>query len=265
MNCTSLVLVGMVMLTAVSSPHYTHSQAPQLKPIPRTAGDTDLPETTTYPDWVRPQDRPAEPWPGREHDLLHIQRLSVRGSIADQKNALHILSRHIEADRVRASDAAVMRLLERMVLTGIRSARINPTNPADSTHARALVRVQAVKLLASVGGPETEPVLSELLSKEQSSLVLSYGVAAARQIGKAPGPELESQLIAIAQRNNNVMHDEALTRELIQTIEQYYIRYGHMVQPEMFREILRMAREAITLSTRRQAAEAIRTLRGIPE
>ncbi|MCA1754221.1 MAG: hypothetical protein LC641_05895 [Spirochaeta sp.] len=255
----------MVVLAAVSSPHYTHSQTPQQQEIPRSAEDTDAPETNNSPDWVRPQDRPAEPWPGREHDLLHIQRLSVRGSLTDQKNALHMLSRHIEADRVRASDVEVMRLLEHMVLTGIRSARINPANPADSTHARAIVRVQAVQLIASVGGPETEPVLSELLSKEQSSLVLSYGVAAAREIGKAPGPELESQLTAVAKRNNNVMHDEALARELIQTIEQYYIRYGYTVQPEMFREILRMAREAMTLSTRRQAAEAIRTLRGIPE
>ncbi|TVR92868.1 MAG: hypothetical protein EA428_03140 [Spirochaetaceae bacterium] len=262
---TLLVFGCSVVLQALFSPHDLAPQSASQHQELRAPEDDSTTRTSNTPDWVRPHDRPAEPWPGRSHDLLHMRRLVVRGGIEDQRNALQLLARQIVADRVRASDVEVMSFLEQMVLTGIRTERRNPRNPADSSQARTLLRAEAVQLLASIGGPETEHLLVELLSKELDVLVLSYAVAAAREIGKAPGPSLEAQLIAVARRNNSLMRDDALSRELIRTTEQFYIRHAHTVEPEMFREILRMTQAAESYSTRRLAAEAIRTLRGIPE
>lgn len=262
---TTLVLICSILLPSLFFPQGAASQAPPDQPELQASEDSTDTRSSNAPDWVRPQDRPAEPWPGRSHDLLHMRRLAVRGGIEDQRHALQLLERQIMADRVRASDVEVMSFIEQMVLTGIRTERRNPSNPADSSQARTLLRAEAVQVLATIGGPETEPVLVELLSKEQDALVLSFAVAAAREIAKAPGPSLEAQLIAIARRNNNMLRDEALSRELIRTTEQFYLRHGHPVEPEMFREILRMTQAAESFSTRRQAAEAIRTLRGIPE
>lgn len=264
-NCISILLAFLLWVPGLVSPYALVSQATRKQDAPISSENFGAIHASNSPDWVRPQDRPAEPWPGRTHDLLHMQRLAIRGGLEDQRSALHLLGRQIKADRIRASDIEVMSFLEQMVLTGIRTERRNPGNPADSSHARVLLRAEAVQLLASIGGPEIEPVLVELLSKEKDALVLSFAVAAAREIGKAPGPALETQITATAQKNNSLMRDEALTRELIHTTEQFYTRYGHTVEAEMFREILRMAQNANTFSTRRQAAEAIRTLRGIPE
>lgn len=264
-SCTVLSFTLLLVLPQLFSPGAILSQTSPQQDSPTSQAESSGSDASNLPDWVRPHTRPAEPWPGRTYDLLHMRRLAVRGGLAEQRTALKLLGNQINADRVRASDVEVMSFLEQMVLTGIRTDRRNPGSPADSSHARALLRAEAIQLLSTIGGPETEPVIVELLDREKDAFVLSYAVAAARQIGKAPSPALETQLTAVAQRNNTIMRDEALTRELIHTTEQFYTRYGHGVEPAMFREILHMAQNATSFSVRQMAAEAIRTLRGIPE
>jgi hypothetical protein len=209
-------------------------------------------------DWIRLESARA----GRsrqEQTEVHIilaRALSPNRSM--QIQALGRIRELIEANEPVSRFPEVTEIISLMALAPHRLQRSGAKAPPADGIPDAGVRLEAVELLARIGGPQAYEVLVEVLSVEEDAAVRRAAVTALPALGVRPAEELPAVLARVLADSYG---DPESVLAVLRTVDRLHARYGFMDRPVLFIEIMDVAQGPYPRRVRAEAFELVETLR----
>jgi hypothetical protein len=231
-----------------------------LVPFLAQAQDPVPTEEAEGADWIRLESARAgrSPQEQTEVHILHTQALS--GSRRMQLAALDRVTELIEANDPRSRFPEVTEIISLLVLEPHLVERAGATSGEDApaVHGHPAVRIEAIELLARIGGTQAYEVILELLRVETDETIRAAAFRTLPELGVRPGPELPA---VIAQALRRSYGDETALREALTAIRELHDAYGFMDTPELFTEVIDVAQGPYSRGLRLEAFELVELLR----
>jgi HEAT repeat protein len=217
------------------------------------------PEPSAGADWIELRSARAGRTPQEQTEVhvLHSQATSSNRSM--QLRAIARVENLIEENDPLSRFPEVTEIISLLVLEPYRvehsgGARQEPGG--DGAHP--LVRLEAVRLLGRMGGPEAYEVILELLRVETDDTIRAAALAALPDLEVRPGPELPGLLAHSLRRSRG---NPAAVRASLSTVRALHERYGFMDDPALFTEIIEVAQGPYSRGLRQEAYDLVELLR----
>ena len=155
------------------------------------------------------------------------------GMPAFRERAVSRLVHLADSGELSGYDPQLLDVIEEVLLEPSRSARHN--SPPQSGLE---MRDDLVHVLATLGGPNSIVLLSEMLLLENDPIVLSSGLAALRQLSAYPDERILRSLVRVARLLRDRIIDAGLLYELLRTVDELdQIGWG-IENVELFRTLI---------------------------
>jgi hypothetical protein len=207
------------------------------------------------PDWVPIDPDPNTRSAGEAVELAGARVLAMRADRNGQLEAVRIMSGLLDEGSIRADDADAVEIVRYVLGSGV--TIVNPAGGSDFP----LVRIEAVRLLARLAGPDAREVLYEVIRRDHEPAVVAEAVRAIAAMNAPPEELFYDIMTARIRTMNHGEPDDRLAFTILESVLTMHGSAWQVEDPDLYEGIIGIARGEYVARVRRKAVEVLETLR----